>query len=96
MPKSKEVKIALLGCGKLGQGLYKLWKERRAKIREKAGIDLDIIVYDEGGIWSKKYANEDYYHILRDENSDEEKYEICEDVSKENVNLLELRFQIAL
>jgi len=42
MAKSKEVKIALLGCGKLGQGLYKLWKDRRIKINERTGIDLNI------------------------------------------------------
>jgi homoserine dehydrogenase len=42
MAKSKEVKIALLGCGKLGQGLYKLWKESRLKIQEQTGIDLAI------------------------------------------------------
>ena len=42
MPKSKAVKVALLGCGKLGQGIFKLWLNRRLKIREQVGIDLDI------------------------------------------------------
>ena len=42
MVKSREVKIALLGCGKLGQGLFKLWKEKRLKIKEQTEIDLDI------------------------------------------------------
>ena len=42
MPKSKEVKIALLGCGKLGQGLFKLWKDSRLRIKEQTGIDLAI------------------------------------------------------
>ena len=42
MPKSKEVKIALLGCGKLGQGLFKLWKDSRLRIKEQTGIDLNI------------------------------------------------------
>ena len=42
MAKSTEVKIALLGCGKLGQGLYKLWNDRRKKIKEQTGIDLHI------------------------------------------------------
>ena len=42
MAKFKKVKIALLGCGKLGQGLYKLWEETRIKIKEQTGIDLDI------------------------------------------------------
>jgi homoserine dehydrogenase len=43
MPKSKAVKVAILGCGKLGQGIFKLWLNRRLKIKEQAGIDLDII-----------------------------------------------------
>jgi homoserine dehydrogenase len=42
MAKSREVKIALLGCGKLGQGLFKLWKEKRLKIKEQTGIDLAL------------------------------------------------------
>jgi len=42
MTKSKEVRIALLGCGKLGQGVYKLWKENRLRIKEQTGIDLAI------------------------------------------------------
>jgi len=42
MPKSGQINIALLGCGKLGQGIYKLWAHRRDKIREQTGIDLNI------------------------------------------------------
>ena len=42
MGKSNEVSIALLGCGKLGQGLYKLWKMNRSRIEEQTGIDLVI------------------------------------------------------
>ena len=42
MPRSDAVKIALLGCGKLGQGFYKLWLDRRQKIKEQIGIDFAI------------------------------------------------------
>jgi homoserine dehydrogenase len=42
MPRSKPIKVALLGCGKLGQGLYKLWLDRRNKIIEQIGINLEI------------------------------------------------------
>ena len=42
MSKPNEVGIALLGCGKLGQGLYKLWRENRLRIEEQTGIDLVI------------------------------------------------------
>jgi len=42
MAKLKEVNIALLGAGKLGQGLYRLWKDKRKKIQEQTGIDLNI------------------------------------------------------
>ncbi len=42
MSKFKESNIALLGAGKLGQGLYNLWKDKRKKIKEQTGIDLNI------------------------------------------------------
>jgi len=42
MPKTKQVDIALLGCGKLGQGVYKLWKNSREKILDQSGIKLNI------------------------------------------------------
>ena len=42
MAKLREVNIALLGAGKLGQGLYRLWKDKRKKIKEQTGIDLNI------------------------------------------------------
>ncbi len=42
MPKTGQINIALLGCGKLGQGIYKLWLHRKDKIREQTGIDLNI------------------------------------------------------
>ena len=42
MPKSGQIDIALLGCGKLGQGIYKLWESRRAKLKEQTGLDLNI------------------------------------------------------
>ena len=42
MPRSKPIQVALLGCGKLGQGLYRLWLDRHSKIKEQIGIDLNI------------------------------------------------------
>ena len=42
MSKPIEINIALLGCGKLGQGLYKFWNEKRQKILEQTGFDLKI------------------------------------------------------
>jgi homoserine dehydrogenase len=42
MPKAGQINIALLGCGKLGQGIYKLLDNRRDKIKEQTGIDLNI------------------------------------------------------
>jgi homoserine dehydrogenase len=42
MSKNQMLNIALLGCGKLGQGIYTLWQEQRQKILEKSGIDLNI------------------------------------------------------
>ncbi len=42
MPKSIEVNIALLGCGKLGQGLYNFLLEIRKKIQEQTGFNLNI------------------------------------------------------
>jgi len=42
MPKSGQINIALLGCGKLGQGIFKLWAHRRKKIHEQTGIDLNV------------------------------------------------------
>jgi homoserine dehydrogenase len=42
MAQYKKVNIALLGCGKLGQGLYQLWNVNRSKIKEQTGIDLNI------------------------------------------------------
>jgi len=42
MSKSIEINIALLGCGKLGQGLYHFWMEKRNKINEQTGFSLNI------------------------------------------------------
>jgi homoserine dehydrogenase len=42
MSKTREINIALLGCGKLGQGIFKLWLDKRDKIFEQSGIDLNI------------------------------------------------------
>jgi homoserine dehydrogenase len=42
MSKTRQLNIALLGCGKLGQAIYLLLKDRCKKIAEQTGIDLDI------------------------------------------------------
>ena len=42
MAKLKQINIALLGCGKLGQGIYRLWYDKRKKIQDQTGIDLNI------------------------------------------------------
>ena len=42
MSKLQNVNIALLGCGKLGQGFYKFWMDKRTKIQEQTGINLNI------------------------------------------------------
>lgn len=42
MPKKKEINFALLGLGKLGQGFYKLWLQKRDEILEKTGFKLNL------------------------------------------------------
>jgi homoserine dehydrogenase len=42
MRKTQEISVAQLGCGKLGQGLYKLWKEKKTHIVEQTGINLNF------------------------------------------------------
>jgi homoserine dehydrogenase len=42
MSKTKALEVALLGCGKLGQGVYKLLESRKDKILEQTGINLNI------------------------------------------------------
>ncbi len=40
MPRKKEIHFALLGLGKLGQGFYKLWVQKREEILRKTGFNL--------------------------------------------------------
>ncbi len=42
MPRKKEINFALLGLGKLGQGFYKLWLQKRQEILEKTGFQLNL------------------------------------------------------
>jgi homoserine dehydrogenase len=42
MAQIEKVDIALLGCGKLGTEIYKLWQQRREKIITDTGIDINI------------------------------------------------------
>ena len=42
MSRSTRINVALLGCGKLGTGIYKLFQARREKILAQTGLELDI------------------------------------------------------
>jgi homoserine dehydrogenase len=42
MPKKKEVNFALLGLGKLGTGIYNLWKQKQQNILNETGWDLQL------------------------------------------------------
>jgi homoserine dehydrogenase len=42
MPRKKEIHFALLGLGKLGQGFYKLWMQKKDEILEKTGFHLNL------------------------------------------------------
>ncbi len=73
MAKNKQIYLALLGCGKLGQSIYKLWLERRAKILEQTGIDLNIkyilvknIRYKRDSAIPPKILTDDVNSILKD------------------------------
>lgn len=38
----KQINIALLGCGKLGTGIFLMWKKNRRKFLELTGVDIYI------------------------------------------------------
>ncbi|MCK5033511.1 MAG: homoserine dehydrogenase [Calditrichia bacterium] len=42
MPKRKQINFALLGCGKLGHGIFELWKNNHQKIINQTGVDLNL------------------------------------------------------
>ena len=42
MNKKKKINFALLGLGKLGQGFYRIWQQKRADILEETGFDLQL------------------------------------------------------
>jgi len=42
MPKRRQINFALLGCGKLGHGIFEVWKNNRQKIIDQAGIDINL------------------------------------------------------
>lgn len=42
MSKPKEIHVALLGCGKLGQALFRMWMDTELKIQEQTGLKLQI------------------------------------------------------
>ena len=74
MSKTKPLDIALLGCGKLGQGFYRLLESRRDKILEQTGIDFNIkhilvkhINYKRHDSIPIKNVTNDVNKILKDE-----------------------------
>lgn len=42
MPKRRQLNFALLGCGKLGHGIYEIWLKNRQKIINQTGVDLNL------------------------------------------------------
>ncbi|MCB0282837.1 MAG: homoserine dehydrogenase [Calditrichae bacterium] len=40
MPERKQITFALLGFGKLGQGFYKIWQNKKDQIKEQTGYEL--------------------------------------------------------
>ena len=42
MPKKRVINFALLGLGKLGNGFYNIWSQKREKIEERTGLDLNL------------------------------------------------------
>ena len=42
MPKVRNINFALLGLGKLGSGFYRIYTEKRDKIREETGYQLNL------------------------------------------------------
>ena len=42
MGARKETNFALLGFGKLGQGIYEIWLKNRKKILDQTGINLNL------------------------------------------------------
>lgn len=74
MSKPRQINIALLGCGKLGQSIYKLWLQQRNKILEQTGIDLNIthilvknLRYKRDAIIPPKALTDNINAILKDE-----------------------------
>lgn len=42
MSKTKQINFALLGCGKLGHGIFEVWKNNHQKILSQTGVDLNL------------------------------------------------------
>ena len=74
MSKIKPLDIALLGCGKLGQGFYRLLINRRDKILEQTGINFNIkhilvknVHYKRDDYIPMKIVTDDVNKILKDQ-----------------------------
>jgi homoserine dehydrogenase len=74
MPKRKQINFALLGCGKLGHGIFELWQNNHEKIVNQTGVDLNLkyilvkhINYNRHRVIPKKIITDKVEKILNDE-----------------------------
>jgi len=74
MPKRKQINFALLGCGKLGHGIFEVWKNNHQKIINQTGVDLNLkyilvnhIDYKRHRMIPKELFTDKINKILKDE-----------------------------
>jgi len=74
MPKRKQINFALLGCGKLGHGIFEVWKNNHQKIINQTGVDLNLkyilvkhINYKRHRMIPKELLTDKVDKILKDE-----------------------------
>ena len=74
MPKRKQINFALLGCGKLGHGIFEVWKNNHQKIITQTGVDLNLkyilvkhINYKRHRMIPKELLTDKIDKILKDE-----------------------------
>ncbi len=77
MAKVKSVGFVLLGCGKLGSGIIRVWEKNRQKIIDSFGIDLQlrhVLVkhpeYRRGSGIEREIVTSDLQKILKDKRVD--------------------------
>jgi homoserine dehydrogenase len=74
MPKRKQINFAMLGCGKLGHGIFEVWKNNHQKILSQTGVDLNLkyilvkhIQYKRHRMIPKKILTDNIEKILKDD-----------------------------